>query len=77
MDSGMRRTITSTEQFERRPLTARNSEIDTKTRLLDAAERLFSDTRVVQRVPGAICALCVINGDGTTLTSLLQNAVIT
>ena len=40
---GMRRTITSTEQSERRPLTARNSEIDTKTRLLDAAERLFSD----------------------------------
>jgi AcrR family transcriptional regulator len=42
MGSEMRRT-TSTEQFERRPLTARNSEIDTKTRLLDAAERLFSD----------------------------------
>ena len=39
----MRRTIGSTEQSERRPLTARNSEIDTKTRLLDAAERLFSD----------------------------------
>jgi AcrR family transcriptional regulator len=43
MGSGMRRTTTSTEQSERRPLTAGNSEIDTKTRLLDAAERLFSD----------------------------------
>jgi AcrR family transcriptional regulator len=43
MGSGMRRTITSTEQSERRPLTARYSEIDTKTRLLDTAERLFSD----------------------------------
>ena len=39
----MRRTISSTEQSERRPLTARNSEIDAKTRLLDAAERLFSE----------------------------------
>ena len=43
MGSGMRRTIGSTEQSERRPLTLRNSESDTKTRLLDAAERLFSD----------------------------------
>jgi AcrR family transcriptional regulator len=43
MGSGMRRTITPTEQSERRPLTARRSEIDTKTRLLNAAERLFSD----------------------------------
>jgi AcrR family transcriptional regulator len=43
MGSRMRSTITSTGQFERRPLTARNSEIDTKTRLLDAAEGLFSD----------------------------------
>jgi hypothetical protein len=43
MGLGMRRTTTSTEQSERRPLTARNSEIDTKTRLLDDAERLFSD----------------------------------
>ena len=39
----MRKTVTSTEESERRPLTARKSEIDTKTRLLDAAERLFSD----------------------------------
>ena len=39
----MIRTTTSTEQSERRLLTARKSEIDTKTRLLDAAERLFSD----------------------------------
>jgi AcrR family transcriptional regulator len=36
-------TITYTERSERRPTTARNSEIDTKTRLLGAAERLFSD----------------------------------
>jgi AcrR family transcriptional regulator len=36
-------TITYTERSERRPPTARNSEIDTKTRLLGAAERLFSD----------------------------------
>jgi AcrR family transcriptional regulator len=43
MGSDVRRTITSTEQSERRPPAARNSEIDTKTRLLDAAERLFSD----------------------------------
>jgi hypothetical protein len=43
MGSGMRRTIASTKQSERRPLTARNSEIDTKTRLLNVAERLFSD----------------------------------
>ena len=39
----MRRAPTSTEEFERRPKTARNSEIDTKTKLLNAAERLFSD----------------------------------
>jgi len=39
----MRRAPTSTEEFERRPKTARKSEIDTKTKLLNAAERLFSD----------------------------------
>src|SRR6266849_5184700 len=39
----MRRAPTSTEEFERRPKTARNSEIDTKTKQLNAAERLFSD----------------------------------
>ena len=38
----MRRAPTSTEEFER-PKTARKSEIDTKTKLLNAAERLFSD----------------------------------
>jgi AcrR family transcriptional regulator len=40
---GKRMTITHTERSERRPITARNSEVDTKTRLLDAAERLFSN----------------------------------
>src|SRR6266481_9219101 len=39
----MRRAPTSTEEFERRPKTARKSEIDTKAKLLNAAERLFSD----------------------------------
>jgi AcrR family transcriptional regulator len=39
----MRTASISTEKFERRPKTARNSEIDTKTKLLNAAERLFSD----------------------------------
>ena len=39
----MRRAPTSTEEFKRRPKTARKSEIDTKTKLLNAAERLFSD----------------------------------
>ena len=43
MGSGMRRTLTSTEQSKSRPLRARHSEIDTKTRLLDAAKQLFSD----------------------------------
>jgi len=38
----MRMTKTCTERSETLP-TTRNSEIDTKTRLLDAAERLFSD----------------------------------
>jgi AcrR family transcriptional regulator len=39
----MRRANISTEQAEKRPPTARYSEIDTKIRLLDTAERLFSD----------------------------------
>ena len=39
----MRRAPTSTEECERCPKAARNSEIDTKTKLLNAAERLFSD----------------------------------
>jgi AcrR family transcriptional regulator len=39
-----------TEQSESGPLVARNSEIDTKTRLLDAAGRLFSD-RGFEAVP--------------------------
>ena len=41
--SGMRRATIFTEKPDQRPQTRRNVGIDTKARLLDAAERLFSD----------------------------------
>ena len=57
----MRRAPTSTEEFERRPKTARKSEIDTKTKLLNAAERLFSDKGIEAVSHGDIALAAAVN----------------